>query len=329
MPSYNTPKRGVAFQLAIGLVDQANTKLLKVNPTIAAGDFQISKDFGAFANLATLPTVLPAGSRSVQINLSIAEMTADNIVIQCVDAAGAEWCDQMINLQTTVSQLDDLATATNLAAAKAVIDAILLDTAEIGTAGAGLTALASAANLALVNAKTTNLPTDPADQSLIIAATDAIMTRLGAPAGASLSADLATKPAASAVADAVWDEVLSGHLTAGTTGAALSAASAGGGGGLDAAGVRAAIGLATANLDTQLDALPTAAENADAVWDEVVDGAVTARQSMRLQNSALGGESAGLDTDTAVFRDLADTKARITATVDASGNRSVVTRDLT
>ena len=34
-----------------------------------------------------------------------------------------------------------------------------------------------------------------------------------------------------------------------------------GGSGLDAAGVRAAIGLASANLDTQLDALPTAAEN--------------------------------------------------------------------
>lgn len=35
---------------------------------------------------------------------------------------------------------------------------------------------------------------------------------------------------------------------------------------LDAAGVRTAVGLATANLDTQLDALPTAAENTTAVW---------------------------------------------------------------
>jgi hypothetical protein len=34
---------------------------------------------------------------------------------------------------------------------------------------------------------------------------------------------------------------------------------------LDAAGVRTAVGLATANLDTQLDALPTATENADAL----------------------------------------------------------------
>ena len=42
---------------------------------------------------------------------------------------------------------------------------------------------------------------------------------------------------------------------------------------LTAADVRAAIGLATANLDTQLAAIPTASENADAVWDEVLTGA--------------------------------------------------------
>lgn len=37
------------------------------------------------------------------------------------------------------------------------------------------------------------------------------------------------------------------------------------GGGLDAAGVRAAVGLAAANLDTQFGASPTADENADAL----------------------------------------------------------------
>jgi hypothetical protein len=45
---------------------------------------------------------------------------------------------------------------------------------------------------------------------------------------------------------------------------------------LTAADVRAAIGLATADLDTQLAALPTASENADAVWDEATSGHTTA-----------------------------------------------------
>lgn len=41
---------------------------------------------------------------------------------------------------------------------------------------------------------------------------------------------------------------------------------------LDAAGVRTAVGLASANLDTQLDAIPTAAENADKLIGRSVEG---------------------------------------------------------
>lgn len=109
MSTFNTPKRGVAHKLYVGLADQSNTKLLRANPTLAAGDFQISKDGGAFANLTTLPSVAPAAGRAVMIDLSATEMTADNIVVQCVDAVGAEWCDLMVNLQTAARQIDDLA----------------------------------------------------------------------------------------------------------------------------------------------------------------------------------------------------------------------------
>jgi len=123
----------------------------------------------------------------------------------------------------------------------------------------------------------------------------------------------ASELAADAVAEiagAVWDITLASHLTGGTTGNALNAAgsagdpwstalpgaySAGSAGyimgtnlnatvssrlasasytaPLDAAGTRSAVGLASANLDTQLDALPTATENADALlkrdWSSV------------------------------------------------------------
>lgn len=242
----------------------------------------------------------------------------------------------------------------------------------------------------------------------------AVSTRLA-------SAGYTTPPTVGAIADQVWDEVLSGHAGVGSTGAALAAA--GGSGdpwatalpgaygagtagqivgdyldqavssvsGLDAAGVRTAIGLASANLDTQLSTIDTVADGikaktdnlpadpadasdiassfttvngkldtiddfldtevaaikaktdlipaspaatgdiptVDAIWDEAVDGSVTARQSLRLSNSALGGKASGMETTSAVFRDLADTKDRLTATVDADGNRTAVTRDLT
>ena len=45
---------------------------------------------------------------------------------------------------------------------------------------------------------------------------------------------------------------------------------------LTAADVRAAIGLASANLDTQLAAIPTAVTNANAVWDELMSSHTTA-----------------------------------------------------
>ena len=93
----------------MGLTDQSNTKLLKANPTLATGDVKVSKDGGAFANITTLPSANPASGAAIMVDLSSTEMTADNVVVQFIDAAGAEWCDQLINIQTTDRQLDDLA----------------------------------------------------------------------------------------------------------------------------------------------------------------------------------------------------------------------------
>lgn len=58
-------------------------------------------------------------------------------------------------------------------------------------------------------------------------------------------------PSAATIADAVWDEALSGHVTAGSAGKKLGDLTVA----LDASGVRAAVGLASANLDTQLSAI--------------------------------------------------------------------------
>lgn len=76
-------------------------------------------------------------------------------------------------------------------------------------------------------------------------------------------------------------------------------------------------------------AMALTAAAVDDVHDEAVDGIRTFRQSMRLANSANGGKLAGAATATVTIRDLADTKDRVTATVDADGNRSAVTLDLT
>jgi hypothetical protein len=65
----------------------------------------------------------------------------------------------------------------------------------------------------------------------------------------------------------------------------------------------------------------------DAIIDEVIEGTLTLRQAVRIFTSALAGKSAGGGTATLTFQDVADTKPRITATVDANGNRTAMTVD--
>lgn len=108
MSTYVPAKVSTQFIFFASLVSQANTKLMQVNPTIAAGDFKVSIDGAALANLATLPAVTPAGSRMVKFTLSTAEMAGANATIECSDAAGSEWCDMTINIPTAARQIDDL-----------------------------------------------------------------------------------------------------------------------------------------------------------------------------------------------------------------------------
>ena len=136
----------------------------------------------------------------------------------------------------TGSGFTSLATATNLAAAKTVVDAIKL--------------------------KTDNLPSDPADESLIIAATDAITSALATVDG--------NVDAIKLVTDKLDDTLELDSTVYRFTTNALEQAPTGSGSGLDAAGVRTALGLATANLDTQLAAIQTAADAAS-TFDPATD----------------------------------------------------------
>src|SRR3990172_5899681 len=139
MATFVPAKRATQYITFVGLVDQANTKLLKSSATIAAGDFKVSIDGGALANLGTLPTVTPAASKMVKITLSVAEMTGDNITVVASDAAGAEWCDLEINLQTAARQIDDLAYPATSGRSMVVDAAGLVDAnaVKVGPTGAG------------------------------------------------------------------------------------------------------------------------------------------------------------------------------------------------
>jgi len=139
MATYVPAKRGVEYIFYVSLVQQADTKLLQANPTLASGDVTISKDGGAFANLTTMPTVTPASGKAVKVTVSNTEMTADNVLILFSDAAGAQWCDLSVNIQTAARQIDDLAYPATSGRSMVVDAAGLVDanTVKIGPTGTG------------------------------------------------------------------------------------------------------------------------------------------------------------------------------------------------
>lgn len=73
------------------------------------------------------------------------------------------------------------------------------------------------------------------------------------------------------------------------------------------------------------DAMALTAGAVDAILDEVVEGAYTMRQYLRLFAAMLLGKATGGGTATIVFRNTGDTLDRVTMTVDVNGNRSAVT----
>jgi hypothetical protein len=88
---------------------------------------------------------------------------------------------------------------------------------------------------------------------------------------------------------------------------------------------------ALANLDAAIttravagDSMALTGAAVDAVLDEVVEGSMTFRQMLRIFLSALALKSSGGGTATIAFRDQADSKNRISVTVDSSNNRTAI-----
>jgi len=103
MPApYNPPTKNQDFMVRISLEDMNVPGSFKSNPTIAAGDFKVDKDGGGLANLATLPSVDPAGSVLIKVTLSAAEMNADVVTFVGIDQTSPkEWTDFVLSIPTT------------------------------------------------------------------------------------------------------------------------------------------------------------------------------------------------------------------------------------
>jgi len=91
------------FRAPIVKAGSTNYAIVGTDWTPAAGDVKISKDGGAFANIATLPsTVTLSGSAAWTWTLSAAETEATEVVIQVIDQDVTKVIqDQFFRLQTT------------------------------------------------------------------------------------------------------------------------------------------------------------------------------------------------------------------------------------
>lgn len=139
-----------------------------------------------------------------------------------------------------------------------------------------------------------------------------------------------TETSAASIATAVWNAATASYGTAGSYGelletnidAAISSR-------LSSASISLSGGAVTVGTNNDKTGYRLSSTGVDDVWDEVVDGSLTGRQSVRLINSSAFSKLSGAATTSIVIRDAGDTKDRITATVDADGNRTAVTLDAT
>jgi hypothetical protein len=161
-----TASGAVAFQSTFAVTTSTNFAALTCSKLTATAEVAFKSTFDVTGGT----TLAGLTASSVTITGALTANNASNFVNLGTDAitAGVIATNAVAEIQS------GLATQTSVNNVKTVVDA--------------------------VQAKTDNLPSDPADQSLIIAATDAVMARLGAPVGASMSADIA---AIKTVGDAV------------------------------------------------------------------------------------------------------------------------------
>ena len=350
MASQVPPKKNAAHTFYLSLGSQSSAYTFQTNPTLAAGDVKVSTDGAAFANITTLPVVTPSGGKAVKVDLSASEMNGDNIQVLFSDAAGAEWADVLINIQTSARQIDDLAYPATSGRSLAV------DTSGQVTTGAlannAITAAAIAAD-AITAAKIADGAIDAAtfaagaiDAAAI--ATDAIgAAELASDAvaeiqsGLMLASSYSAPPSAATIAAAVWDYLASAASTVGSLGKRIAD-------NLDAAISTRATASTQSSSATSIAAIkertdripdapaavsdiPTAAANAAALLDSAnaVETGLTPRGALRLISAALAGVLSGAGTNTVVVKNaVANSKTRITATTDEVGNRSVVNTDV-
>lgn len=296
-------KYGVAVHVYVPIIKRAVVDFaVSADWTPSAGDCKISKDGGAAANVTNLPTAITMGNGAMwDFSLTATEMQAAKVMVSVVDSATKAVEDQFFIVWTHGNASGqyqvDFADATAFGLSR--LDAAV--TSRLAPTVAARTLDVSAGGEAGVDWANVGSPTTAnALTGTTIATTQKVDVET-IKTNPVVNAGTVTFPTTATLASTT-------NITAGTVTTAT-------------------------NLTTNNDKTGYALSNAgvDAVLDRAdgVETGWTLRQGLRLMLSALAGKLSGAATATVTIRDVNDAKNRIVATVDASGNRSAVTKDVT
>jgi hypothetical protein len=288
-------KQSTAIDVSVGpFVDAGDGVTPETTLTITQPDIRLKKNGGAWAQKNAAQTLSHEENGWYEISLDATDTNTLGNLLIAVNESGAlpVWREFQV---MPANVWDSLFGADKLQVHADEITAGLITAAAIATGAIDADALATDAVTEIVSG-----------------VWDALLDDHAVPD--SFGEYIGELPLADNTADTVWDTLTSAHQVAGSFGEAVSA--------IDAKTTNLPSDPADASdIAALFDAVP------ESVWEYAVDGATTAEESMRLQNAALAGKASGMATTTATFRDLADSKNRIVATVDADGNRTAVTLD--
>lgn len=325
--AYDPIVNGVEYIFYAALRDNANPGSFKANPTIASGDFKVSKDGGALANLSTLPAVTPAGSIWVKFTLSGTEMTANNVSVQAIDQTSPkEWADdawliQPVAIGTPQVDLIDAPNATAIAAIQNGLSTFDPGAQTVGVGSIEADVLTEAATaedfFTRIGAQVTlNMFGVDTGATYGDAVAGSVVKEIADNAGGGGGASAAD------IADAVLDEALADHTTGGTLGERLGRipnAAAGGNGGLPTVNENNQI-VGIAGTLTTLDALDSAQDIQHSATQGKVDAVKVDTAATLVDTNELQGDWANggrLDN-------ILDSRASSTEVVAVQNNTRVV-----
>lgn len=342
-------KQSTSVDVPIGpFLDSSDGVTAETALTITQPDVRLKKNNANWAQKAAAQTLTHEENGNYEVTLDATDTDTLGLLRLHVAESGAlpVWEDFMVmpaNVWDSLFGADALQVHANeitnglITAAAIATGAIDADAIADNAIDAGAIAdnAITSAKLATDCIGAAQIAANAIDASALAAdAVTEIQSGLATPTNITAAAGITLADGAITAAKIATDAITADKIAADAIGASELAADAvteiqSGLSTLTAAGVRTAVGLASANLDTQLDALPTAAENLAALLVGGNFDGLNFQQALKVILAALGGKVSGAAANAPVFRDIADTKNRITATTDADGNRTAVTIDAT